>query len=135
MPTRGHTGVWRLSICSVVFLLFFIGAPVTRAASGTVNVFYAGSLVNTNENLIGPAFAAATGATYQGKSAHPGAGRRDSAGAVRERAGGLGREIEPALRVTDALKRTHTRRSVNESDSGFLHREAWYERTAKYGDG
>lgn len=69
MPTRGHTGVWRLSICSVVFLLFFIGAPVTRAASGTVNVFYAGSLVNVNENLVGPAFAAATGATYQGKAA------------------------------------------------------------------
>jgi molybdate/tungstate transport system substrate-binding protein len=32
-------------------------------------VYYAGSLVNLNENLVGPAFASATGFTYQGKSA------------------------------------------------------------------
>ncbi|MDQ2741245.1 MAG: extracellular solute-binding protein [Chloroflexota bacterium] len=34
-----------------------------------MNVFYAGSLVNLNENLIGPAFAAGSGSTYQGKGA------------------------------------------------------------------
>src|SRR5947209_7254230 len=43
------------------------------AAGGTVNVFYAGSLVNLNENLVGPAFAAASGYTYQGKGAGSGA--------------------------------------------------------------
>jgi hypothetical protein len=55
MRTRGHCGGWRLAVCSVVFLLLPLGARTTQAASGTVNVFYAGSLVNTNENLIGPA--------------------------------------------------------------------------------
>ena len=44
-----------------------------HAASGTVNVFYAGSLVNLNENLVGPAFAAGSGYTYQGKGAGSGA--------------------------------------------------------------
>lgn len=44
-----------------------------HAASGTVNVYYAGSLVNLNENLVGPAFAAGTGYTYLGKSAGSGA--------------------------------------------------------------
>lgn len=44
-----------------------------RAASGTLNVFYAGSLVNLNENLVGPAFAAGSGYTYQGKGAGSGA--------------------------------------------------------------
>lgn len=41
----------------------------TRAAAGAVNVYYAGSLVNLNENLVGPAFQAATGYTYQGRGA------------------------------------------------------------------
>lgn len=41
----------------------------SSAASGTVNVFYAGSLVNLNENLVGKAFAAGTGYTYEGKAA------------------------------------------------------------------
>jgi molybdate/tungstate transport system substrate-binding protein len=48
-------------------------SPSARAASGTVNVFYAGSLVNLNENLVGPAFASGSGYTYQGKSAGSGA--------------------------------------------------------------
>jgi molybdate/tungstate transport system substrate-binding protein len=48
-------------------------APAAHAAGGTVNVFYAGSLVNLNENLIGPAFAAGSGYTYQGKGAGSGA--------------------------------------------------------------
>ncbi|MGI8967754.1 MAG: extracellular solute-binding protein [Chloroflexota bacterium] len=45
------------------------GVPATHAASGTVNVFYAGSLSSLNENLVGPAFAAGAGYTYQGKAA------------------------------------------------------------------
>jgi molybdate/tungstate transport system substrate-binding protein len=36
------------------------------AASGTVSVLYAGSLVNVMENKIGPAFSKATGYGYQG---------------------------------------------------------------------
>jgi molybdate/tungstate transport system substrate-binding protein len=53
-----------------VLLLAVTGGLVpARAAGGTVNVFYAGSLTNVNENLVGPVFAAATGYTYQGKSA------------------------------------------------------------------
>lgn len=44
-----------------------------HAAGGAVNVFYAGSLVNLNENLVGPAFAGASGYTYLGKSAGSGA--------------------------------------------------------------
>jgi molybdate/tungstate transport system substrate-binding protein len=50
-----------------------VASPAAHAAGGTVNVFYAGSLVNLNENLIGPAFAAGSGYTYQGKSAGSGA--------------------------------------------------------------
>jgi molybdate/tungstate transport system substrate-binding protein len=56
--------------CAVAALLTvsLISRPAS-AASGAVNVFYAGSLVNLNESVVGPAFAAATGYTYQGKSA------------------------------------------------------------------
>jgi len=52
---------------ALISIVLAIGAFPARAASGTVNVFYAGSLVNLNENLIGPAFAAASGYVYQGK--------------------------------------------------------------------
>src|SRR5947209_14556623 len=48
-------------------------SPTVHAAGDPVNVFYAGSLVNVNENLIGPAFAAGSGYTYLGKSAGSGA--------------------------------------------------------------
>ena len=44
-----------------------------HAAGGSVNVFYAGSLVNLNENLVGPAFASASGYSYLGKGAGSGA--------------------------------------------------------------
>lgn len=43
--------------------------PGARAAGGTVGVFYAGSLEGVNERLVGPAFAAGSGYTYQGKAA------------------------------------------------------------------
>jgi molybdate/tungstate transport system substrate-binding protein len=49
--------------------LTLLGVPPVHAASGTVDVFYAGSLVNINENLVGPSFGAATGYTYQGRGA------------------------------------------------------------------
>jgi molybdate/tungstate transport system substrate-binding protein len=48
-------------------------ASSARAAGASVNVFYAGSLVNLNENLIGPAFASESGYTYLGKGAGSGA--------------------------------------------------------------
>jgi molybdate/tungstate transport system substrate-binding protein len=48
-------------------------ASTTRAAGASVNVFYAGSLVNLNENLVGPAFAAESGYSYLGKGAGSGA--------------------------------------------------------------
>ncbi|MGH2443814.1 MAG: extracellular solute-binding protein [Chloroflexota bacterium] len=60
----GLCGVVAISLMSMS-----TGWRTSAAASGTVNVFYAGSLVNTNENLIGPAFAGSTGYTYQGKAA------------------------------------------------------------------
>jgi molybdate/tungstate transport system substrate-binding protein len=54
---------------ATLLLALILAAQPAQAAGGTVNVFYAGSLVNLNENLVGPAFASATGYTYQGKSA------------------------------------------------------------------
>jgi len=63
----------RLLCAGLVLFGAVYGARPGRAAGGTVNVYYAGSLVNLNENLIGPAFAAATGYTYQGKGAGSGA--------------------------------------------------------------
>lgn len=44
-------------------------AAVHHRAAGTVTVLYAGSLVNTMEQQIGPAFAKATGYGYQGYGA------------------------------------------------------------------
>src|SRR5579872_2926698 len=40
----------------------------THAAVATVKVFYAGSLTNLNETLVGPAFGAQSGYSYQGTS-------------------------------------------------------------------
>jgi molybdate/tungstate transport system substrate-binding protein len=57
----------------LLLLPLLLAITPVQAASGTVNVYYAGSLVNLNENLIGPAFASASGYTYQGKSAGSGA--------------------------------------------------------------
>lgn len=57
------------ALAGVLMVVALLGASSAQAASGTVNVFYAGSLVNVNENLVGPAFAAASGYTYQGKGA------------------------------------------------------------------
>jgi molybdate/tungstate transport system substrate-binding protein len=52
-----------------LLLLAGLIATPARAAGGTVNVFYAGALTTLNENLIGPAFAGASGYGYQGKAA------------------------------------------------------------------
>lgn len=60
-------------IAALIGISVVLTGHPTDAAGGTVNVFYAGSLVNLNENLIGPAFAADSGYTYQGKGAGSGA--------------------------------------------------------------
>ncbi len=44
-----------------------LAAPVARASTGTVNVLYAGSLVNLNDKIIGPTYHALSGYTYQGQ--------------------------------------------------------------------
>lgn len=59
----------RLGAVLLVGCTALLTSMPTRAAGGTVNVFYAGSLVNLNENLVGPAFASGDGYTYQGKAA------------------------------------------------------------------
>jgi molybdate/tungstate transport system substrate-binding protein len=66
---RSLGGVLSLALASVSL----ISSPVVRAAGAPVNVFYAGSLVNLNENLVGPAFAAGSAYSYLGKSAGSGA--------------------------------------------------------------
>lgn len=55
-----------LTVCVVGALGTRPAAPA-RAASGTVSVLYAGSLVAVNEHKVGPAFTQATGYTYQGE--------------------------------------------------------------------
>lgn len=69
VPRRSVGAMLALGLAAAVI----VSSPVARAAGSTVNVFYAGSLVNLNENLIGPAFAAGSGSTYQGKGAGSGA--------------------------------------------------------------
>lgn len=61
--------VLRATVAALAAVMLVAGVLPVRAAGGTVNVFYAGSLVNLNETLIGPAFSSATAYTYQGKSA------------------------------------------------------------------
>lgn len=50
-------------------LAVVLAGSSARAASGVVNVIYAGSLVAVNEHRVGPAFDKATGYTYQGEGA------------------------------------------------------------------
>lgn len=76
---RGHVGLrrrWRLpEMLLLATLLALVGCgqgavtPGGSVAKGTVNVAYAGSLVNLMEHQLGPAFQKATGYTYQGKGA------------------------------------------------------------------
>lgn len=55
---------------TLIALLFLVASPgTTHASGGTVKVFYAGSLLSLNENLVGPAFSKGTGYAYQGKGA------------------------------------------------------------------
>jgi molybdate/tungstate transport system substrate-binding protein len=59
-----------LAVSGVLALAGCGGESSTATApKGPVNVAYAGSLVNLMEHKLGPAFASATGYTYQGKGA------------------------------------------------------------------
>lgn len=58
----------RIAVTLAIMLMLFCASPA-RAESGNVNVFYAGSLVSVNENVVGPAFHGLSGFTYQGKAA------------------------------------------------------------------
>lgn len=51
---------------TVALLATFAAAPSLAMAAGTVNVLYAGSLVNLMEHGVGPAFDKATGDRFQG---------------------------------------------------------------------
>ena len=51
-------------LCSLVLALLVV--PPAASAEGTVNVLYAGSLVNLMERGIGPAFLKATGGQFRG---------------------------------------------------------------------
>jgi molybdate/tungstate transport system substrate-binding protein len=66
---RSLSGVLAIGLVSALL----ISSTTVQAAGTPINVFYAGSLVNLNENLVGPAFAAGSNYTYLGKSAGSGA--------------------------------------------------------------
>jgi molybdate/tungstate transport system substrate-binding protein len=57
------------ALASLLLLLSALSAGSVSAGGGSVNVFYAGSLVDLNEKLVGPAFSTASGYSYQGKAA------------------------------------------------------------------
>lgn len=63
----------RLATAAALAVLLFIPSVAAdravHAASGTVSVFYAGSLTRLNENTIGPSFADVSGYGYAGKAA------------------------------------------------------------------
>src|SRR6266849_5614169 len=52
-------------LCSLIYLVLIVFAP-TASAEGTVNVLYAGSLVNVMERGVGPAFTKASDTQFRG---------------------------------------------------------------------
>jgi molybdate/tungstate transport system substrate-binding protein len=62
---RRRTALTAMLGCSLGLAAWFAGASAALA-SGTVNVLYAGSLVNLMEHGVGPAFDKTTGDTFQG---------------------------------------------------------------------
>ncbi len=62
---QGRTRVWLPWLGCGLLAVAAMLTP-TASAAGTVNVLYAGSLVNLMEHGIGPAFDKATGNTFQG---------------------------------------------------------------------
>ena len=64
MSSWRHARAW--SGAGIFAAALFLASAATASASGTVNVLYAGSLVNLMEHGIGPAFDRATGDEFQG---------------------------------------------------------------------
>jgi molybdate/tungstate transport system substrate-binding protein len=56
-------------LCSLILAL--LAFPAAASAEGTVNVLYAGSLVNLMERGVGPAFSKATGEQFRGYAGAP----------------------------------------------------------------
>src|SRR6266446_7333465 len=52
-------------LCSLIYLVLIVFSPAA-SAEGTVNVLYAGSLVNLMERGVGPAFSKATSDQFRG---------------------------------------------------------------------
>lgn len=67
--TRGACGGLALAVALAALAGCGGGGTTSAPQKGTVNIAYAGSLVNLMEHTLGPAFAKATGYTYQGRGA------------------------------------------------------------------
>jgi molybdate/tungstate transport system substrate-binding protein len=65
-PPRRSRGTLIFSSAALVAAALCFGAASPAWAAGTVNVLYAGSLVNLMEHGVGPAFDEASGDTFQG---------------------------------------------------------------------
>ena len=72
--TAGHSRKLKRSLAvGLVALALIAGGTLATRAAGTVNVLYAGSLVNLMEHGIGPGFEQATGESFRGFAAGSGA--------------------------------------------------------------
>jgi molybdate/tungstate transport system substrate-binding protein len=58
-------------LLSSLVSLALVAIPFAAPAEGTVNVLYAGSLVNLMEHSIGPAFAKTSGEQFRGYAGAP----------------------------------------------------------------
>jgi molybdate/tungstate transport system substrate-binding protein len=69
--STGHQSPRRKSVLGAGLLaaVLCFAANISASAAGSVNVLYAGSLVNLMEHGIGPAFDKATGNQFQGFAA------------------------------------------------------------------
>jgi molybdate/tungstate transport system substrate-binding protein len=65
-PERRFRAILVVSTAALFAAGLCCGATTAASAAGTVNVLYAGSLVNLMEHGVGPAFDTASGDTFQG---------------------------------------------------------------------
>ncbi|MGH2448503.1 MAG: extracellular solute-binding protein [Chloroflexota bacterium] len=69
MRSRLALAVAAASVAVAGAVVMLGAGPANSASRGTVNVFYPGSMVNLNEQHVGPAFQQKTGYQYQGRAA------------------------------------------------------------------